>query len=265
MVLGYDEPRPTKGNYKDFLDKLVGRLRSDRLNGLSLMVYGSYVRNDFVPGRSDIDAVLTFPYDVVIPKGLMSLISTCIHYSLDGNNVPFQVCPIDTTTMRDGRFNPFTEDFHNYFQTEGRVLVGPDYRKEMVCLKTKTGEENTLSHNLRKARMALLFVEHDRQDGEQGYRKLLERFNSTLNTASRGSKQILYLVDGRLRKNRFSALAELGHIFPEVDTEPLERIKHLYTHLDELDTLYGNPKEMMRVMNDSVTFFESVIKAYIDR
>ena len=130
----------------------------------------------------------------------------------------------------------------------------------MVCLKIKTGEESTLSHNLRKTRQALLFAEYDRQED---YEKHLFGFNSTLNAVSRGSKQILYLADGKLRKNRFSALDELNRHFPAVNVELLEQIRDLYHQPIKLDVLYKNPDEAIKVWNSAATFFEEVIREYI--
>jgi len=263
MVLGYDQPRPTKENYEDFMTKLIQGLKGLGEDGLSLMIYGSYVREeDLMIGRSDIDAVLTFPYDVVIPKDFMHEVSVVLYEALRENNVPFQVCPLDVATMKDGRFNPFTYDFYDYFQSEGQIVLGPDYRKEMKCLRLKTGEETTLSHNLRKTRIALMFAEQVKQED---YKQFLKKFNTTLNAASRGSKQILYLVDGKLRKNRFSALQELEKYFPDVNLEPLERIRDLYRHVEKLDKLYRNPKELMKVWNSAATFFEEVIREYIHK
>ncbi|MBI2129081.1 nucleotidyltransferase domain-containing protein [Candidatus Woesearchaeota archaeon] len=262
MVLGYNQKRPTAKNYLDFLDRLISGLNRIGDGRLSLMVYGSFVRGDYTPGRSDIDAVLTFPHDVVIDKEFVHEISVVLHKALERNNVPFQVSPLDVTIMRDGTFNSFTDEFYNYFQSEGRVVVGPDYRTEMTCLRTKSGEENTLSHNLRKTRQALLFSEHDRKED---YEKFLERFDGSLNAASRGSKQILYLIDGELRKNRFSALKELPRHFPAVNVEPLEQIRDLYHNTKKLDKLYRRPDEAMRVWNSAVTFFEEVIREYIKK
>ena len=91
-----------------------------------------------------------------------------------------------------------------------------------------------------------------------------ERFNKTLDATSRASKQVLSMVDGNLRKNRFSALEELSKVFPDLNTEPLIRIKSLYQNLMDLDRLYKKPEELTIVWNSSVTFFESLIKSYID-
>ena len=83
MVFGYNERRPRKEDYEAFVDKfskgleqISGSMPNDEL---SLMLYGSYVRGDYVPGRSGIDAVLIFPDDVVTDKTATRKISKLLH------------------------------------------------------------------------------------------------------------------------------------------------------------------------------------------
>lgn len=260
MVLGYDQQRPIEKNYKDFVDGFAKGLEKIGNNKLSWMIYGSYVRKDYEPGRSDIDSVLTFPYDVVIPKDFLNEVSKALYKALKDNNIPFQVTTLDTTTLKDGRFNSFTQDFYDYFETERKIVFGPDYLNEMVCLETKTGEESTLSHNLRKIRNSLLFAEYNKNEDRIVF---VDHFNKTLNAVSRGSKQVLNLVDGEVRKNRFSALKEIPKQFPSINAEPLEKIKYLFQNLEKLDKLYKDTDELMKTWNSSVTFFEEVIREYI--
>jgi len=268
MILGYNRPRPKKENYERFVDELMQRLQKLGDKGLSLMLYGSYVRGDYNPGRSDIDAVLTFPHDVVIDKDFMHEVSIAVHQSSKRKNeisFPlelFQISPLDITTIRDGRFNSYTIDYCDYFNSAGKIVVGPDYRKEMKGLKTKSGETSTISHNLRKIRISLLSAEYNRQED---YEKFLKGFNGALNATSSSSKQVLYLIDGGLRENRFSPLKELSNYLPEVNVEPLERVKKLYHHPTELDSLYKNPDELMKVWNSTASFFEELVRGYIKK
>jgi hypothetical protein len=259
-TLGYDVPRPTRDDYDRFKEFLVRGLQDLDIEGLGLMAYGSSVRPDFTPGRSDIDTVLTFPADVVIDKEDMRSVSRVIHIALTPAYVPFQVCPIDTTTMRTAKLNVLTDDFGIYFETEGSILLGPDYRNEMRYAKLKSGEESAISHNLRKARIALLFAEYH-QSEDPG--KFVSDFESILNTVSRGSKQVIGLADNVFRKNRFAALEGIRSIFPGVDPEPLERIKGLFTEPRRLDPLFHKPEEMRIIAEESLTFLEEVIRAYI--
>src|SRR3989344_448128 len=121
MILGYNKSRPTEKNYKNFMDKFVGGLEELSINGLSLMIYGSYVRGDYNPGRSDIDAVMTFSDDVIINKQNLGQVARILNYALKDNNIPFQVSVNDLITMKDGRFNSFTDDFYDYFKLEGQT------------------------------------------------------------------------------------------------------------------------------------------------
>jgi len=266
MVLGHDEQRPTEKNYLDFMERLVNGLENLGDNKLSLMLYGSYIRNDKDIGRSDIDSVLIFPNEVIIDKKSLCNVSKVLCESLQEKNHMmrnlFQVAPLDIATMSDGRFNSFTDNFCDYFKSEGEIVFGEDYRDEMICLSKKTGIESAISHNLRKNRQSLLFSEYDKI---KDYKRFLEGFLGTLNAVSRGSKEILFLDDGALRRNRFSALKELPKYFPNLDIDPLERIKDLYDHPENLDKLYKNPVEVIKFWNISLTFFEQVIKSYIEK
>ncbi|MBI4116869.1 nucleotidyltransferase domain-containing protein [Candidatus Pacearchaeota archaeon] len=261
MVLGYDEPRPTRKNYDSFLERLVAGLEKLNNPEICLMLYGSYVREDFVPGRSDIDGVLIFPRDVIIGKSVMRYLSKTIANAQRGNNVPIQITPTDLRTMSDGRFNSYEENFKNYFKEEGKIIFGHDYRDRFRFEPPSISEQTPLRFNLRKSRIGLLHSEYDK---EKNYGKFLENLNKAMNAASRGSKQILFLMDGKLRKNRFSALDEIRNIFPQVDTKPLKRIKDIYDNPRKLDGVYKSPIQATRLFYNSVTFFEEMIKAYLD-
>ena len=263
MILGYNQPRPTEKEYHNFLDRLITGLETLGNNELSLMVWGSYPRGDYNPGRSDIDAILFFPYDVVVDKEFLKECSTVLKNSLKGNELMrelFQVTPLDTGIMKDGRFNSFTNDFREYFNLEGKIILGPDYRKKIVYLNKKTGEQASISHNIRKIRQSLLFSEFDI---ESNYEQFLRGLNSSLNAVSRGSKQILYLADGKLRVNRFSALEELSDFFPRINIKPLEKIKDLFNNPKRLDKVYLSSQEALNLWVSSVTFLEELIKEYI--
>lgn len=262
MILGYNEERPKEQNYQDLVEKLRTGLKNLGNQEISLMLYGSFVRGDYVPGRSDIDAVLVFPDKVIIEKKRLNAVSKILAEAQKGNNIPFQVTVTDLTTMQEGRFNSFDPNFQAYFSEEGRIIFGPDYKKQFTYSIAIHSDQNALRFNLRKSRLGLLLFEHDK---EADYERLLERFNKTLDATSRASKQILTMVDGNLRKNRFSALEELSKAFPDLDTEPLEKIKRIYYNLRDLDRLYKNPNSLIAVWNDSVTFFESLIKSYLGK
>ena len=225
------------------------------------MIYGSYVRKDFVSGRSDIDGVLVFQRDVVIGKSVMKYLSKAIANAQKGNNVPIQITPVDLRTMSDGRFTSYNPSFEDYFKEEGKILFGPDYREKFRFEMPTMPDQGDVTENLWKSRGSLFLSEWNQQ---KDYNEFLNELKKTLDKVSRGSKQILFMMDGNLRLNRFSALDEINNFFPQVNTKPLRRIKDIYTNLKKLDRVYQNKREATKLFYSSVTFFEEMIKAYLD-
>ncbi|MBT4446461.1 hypothetical protein HOA92_02975 [archaeon] len=261
MTFGYDEARPTKEQYDRFVENFSQRLEKSNINGLSLMIYGSYLRpKDFNPGRSDIDAVLIFPGGVEINKQDLSEVGKMLANVLEPQRIPFQVTTTDLKTMIDGRFNSYNPSFKDYFTNEGKVIVGPDYRLSFNYNPMKFSDHSSLVFNLRKSRQGLLFASYDR---EKDYSKFIQRFNKSLDAVTRGSKQVLSLIDKKVRSTRFSAIDEIGNIFPEVNFEQLEILSRLYKNPELLDEIYRNPNEVQKTWENSLTFLEQLIDAYI--
>ena len=261
MALGYDESRPKAENYSSFLEKFVSGLEKIGNKELSFMIYGSYVRGESDFGRSDIDALLIFPNDVVTDKEEMSKISELVAFAQRKNKIPLELTPVDLRTMSDGRFNSYDPSFERYFVSEGKILFGPDYKNNFRFELPKMPDQESVKTNLWMSRRALIMSEWQRQ---LHYTKFLDGFDTTLRKASRASKQILGMMDGKLRLNRFSALEEIEKIFPQVDSSPLKKIRHLFKNLDELDKIYKHPDEVIEIWKSSVTFFEQIIKVYLD-
>jgi hypothetical protein len=260
MILGYNQARPKKQDYEEFEKKLVSGISGLNIDGLSLMLYGSYVRGDSDFGRSDIDAVLIFPDKYVINKENLHKASVVVHEALKGKNVPFQVTVTDIETMRDGRFNSYDDTFEPYFKEEARI-TGKDYRPEIKYELPTMNEQSAVRFNLRKIRTGLLFAEHDKNED---YDAFLSKFNKSLDAVSRGSKQIVYFVDGVMRKNRFSGIDAVRETFPNVYVDTLLKIKRLYKNHEQLDAIYKKPDKALELWNSAATFFEEMIKAYIE-
>lgn len=262
MLLGYNQKRPTTEDYAVFEHIFVAGLRSLSIDGLSLLVYGSYVRGEAVYGRSDIDAVLIFPDDVVIQKENLAACGNMLAATLETSFVPFQVTPTDVGTLADGRFSTFTDDFEDYFSKdlEVKIAVGKDYRSLMMYDAEKSGMLQAAAFNLRKSRVGLLFasyfLKHD-------YEQFLRSFNKSLDSTARAGKCLLYLLDGDLRTNKFAMLPTLCSVFPSVDFQPLEQIQELYGEPSKLDALYHKPDEVLTLWNSSLTLYETMIKEYI--
>jgi hypothetical protein len=265
LVPGYNCERPTQKNYDGFVTEFTRGLEDLQIDGLSLMLYGSYLRpQDFVAGRSDIDAVLIFPDNVVIDKTNFHRASIVLANALEGNNISFQVGVCDLSTLRDGRFNTYDPSFDGYFDNEAQIF-GTDYRNQMKFILPDMPQQCSVSTNLRKTRNGLLFAQHCLRSGKTGYEEFLGRFNKSLQAISRSSKQVVSFVTGEFGNYRFSGVDEIREYFPDVNLDPLLEIKRLYENLDELDALCKSPDEVFHLWNKATTFMEKLIKAYMEK
>jgi len=260
MVLGYDEPRPSKQEYFEVERKLVDALRSFESEGLSLMSYGSFSRGEAVYGESDNDKILMFPHDFVIDKKFMHEISLVFNSVLKCTTVPLQISPLDFGTARDGRFNSFGINWDNHLREKAKIEFGPDYRNEIKYLDPKESLIHTISHNLRKNRIGLIFSEFYRNNAGLKYR---EKFHSSLKGITSNLKHLLTSIDGKVRENRFSTIESLSLQFPLIDISPLKETKELFQNPLKLDRVYQDEREIRRIWEENSTFFEQIIKEYV--
>jgi hypothetical protein len=262
-MFGYDKPWPAKENYDGLLEQVVKGLERLGNKRNSFMIYGSSARRDvdFVPGRSDIDALLVFDYDVVIAKEEFMAVSRILADALIKHPVNLQLTAQDTTTMNDGRLFTFGTSFKEYFKQEGKVLFGPDYREGMNFIEEKPEVTSTLAFNLRKVRQQLLMSTYDIQ---QQYQIFVKNFGKALGTIADISKKVVYLAKGDLIASRFGSINDLINLYPAINVEPLLKIKHLFHDLEELSALYKGPTDyMVDFWTQALTCYEAVIKEFI--
>lgn len=256
----YDLLSATKENYDSFVEKLVSGLKNLRHDGLSLMLHGSYMRGNYIPGVSDIDALLVFPEDVVTDKEKVSEISVVIANALRDNPVDFQVCPLDATIIKNPPFHSLGESWKGYLETSSELVLGPDYRPEFRFMYNVPVEAGTVAHNLRKTRKSILLAEHNKEYNPE---KFFRDFMTTLRAVSSCSKQFYFLLKRNLKQERFSGIETLKEILPGLDTEPLERIKRVYSSQKELRRFREFPGDMTHFWHYSLTFLEEQVRQFI--
>jgi predicted nucleotidyltransferase len=262
MVYGFNEQRPRRETYDSFVNEFSAGLEEINIEGLSLMLYGSYARGTHIIGRSDIDAVLIFADDCVINKKDLRKVSRELSMALTQYKIPFQVTPSDLTTMKEGRFNSYDETFREYFMNERKIILGPDYVPEFEYKSTPYPEQAKLNFNLRKARQGLLFSEYYK---EKDYMTFLDKFNKSLEAIARSPKQLLQTLDQKLRIHKFTVTEELKEKFPGINLIQMEIIRDHQRNPELLDKLYKDPEQVTKIWEDSLTFLEELVKIYIKK
>lgn len=260
MVIGYDEERPKAEEYALVEKRLKRRLRKSGIEGLSLMLYGSYARGDYTPGLSDMDGIMIFPDDVVLDKNIFYDTAGIVCGAMHGTNVRLDITPTDLAIMRDGRFNSYAPPFARAFAKDGKVIVGPDYRNEISFELPDKIYQNEVREVLRKTRENFLMSVYSMKRNYTGF---VDNFQKSLNGISNCSRRMAHMVDGKDREGRFEAVEFLSEVFPEFHYGPLKWIEFLFEKPSELDTVYNDPKGIKRIWGNSLTALEEMIKGYI--
>lgn len=259
MVWGFDEPRPMREQYDECISGLVRSLDGIGNRNISFFVFGSFLRNDFVVGRSDVDCMLCFPDDVVINKN--ELMHVARAYA-DASCHPLQATICDVCTMRDGRFSSYNVSFKSYFRTEGRSFFGPNYTSEFCYTHLNHSESEALRYNLRKVRQGL-FEAPRMMRKEAVYLEFLQRFKKALDAVTRGSKQLYFAKTGDFEASRFSALAKIEREFPGTDVSVLERLRWYYDHPKQMDVVYRNGNVALELWISATNCFEQMVRGFI--
>lgn len=260
MLSGYNNSRPTKDQYEDFEGKFVDGLSNLGIEGLSLILYGSYIRGTYIPGRSDIDAWLIMPDEYEIDKKNLLSCAEVLNDAQVGNHIPIQFSVSDLGTARDGRFSAYGKDFEEYFKEEGKILLGPNYLPQFRFDRSKESVLHTSSYNLRKSRQRLLYSRYLQETDPE---KFISAFQNSIEVATNCAKHIVYMIDGRLIPDRFSSMRRIKEEFPNTQFEVVDEIRRILGNVEELDSIYQNPDKMRLLWIRALGFQERLIGDYI--
>ncbi|MDP3728902.1 MAG: hypothetical protein Q8R18_05645 [bacterium] len=256
MIPGYNAPRASAKQYEDFLEILVKGLSGLQDEDISFMIYGSYAGGRAQHGRSDIDACLLVPGEVVTNKSVLDAAALVVASAQRDNTIPFQVAVSDWILFADERFSPYMHNFKEYFE-QGRVLVGRDPRETLTKETYRDEVFVSLAFNLRKARTGILLSYYHE---EQDYEKLVKDFQKIIDSSLRAGTQLLRMRDGIARSEKFSGM-NINDIY-QVNISCLEEVRWLYKDLSRLDEIYLKPERMRNMMVRSTTCFETMIQEY---
>lgn len=252
----------TKENYERFLDKFTHGLKGMDYPGLSFMGYGSVFRNKYTPGISDIDGILVFPENIVTDKSRLREVSDIIAFALEHNPIVFQLFPTDKGIIKYPLFNALGSAWEGYLPNETKIILGPDYRPEMKCRDQIPPEAHSIAWNLKKTRTKFLFARYN-QDTD--YDRFFKGFMSALKSPTSFPKYMHYLMTGKFVADRFSTIDFLKETLPNLDVEPLQKIKKVYSNADYLKKLRDKPEEIIDFWEEIITFFESAIKEFVKK
>lgn len=250
---------PTRENYEEFAHSLIRGI-SNLDDGMSLLVYGSFARDDYTPGRSDIDAILVLP-NIISDKRSLKSISKIYTEAQQGNHVPFQLTVTDKVSLQDGRLNPYMADFEKYLKSDAVLLVGDNPLRHMNCLHAKDGILTTLTFNFRKARSNLCQFDFELEENPRSFFKY---YVKALDACVNASRKIPQLMTGEPVRGKFEGKLMLPELFPTLDLTILNKLEFLFSDAIRLQSCAKEAEHMRLIWEDSLTFFEELVQAYIE-
>jgi len=260
-MMKYKKYRPSKKEYDGFIEYLVEEI-SKKQPKTCFYIYGSYARGDYTIGRSDIDGGIILDSDVITNKTKVMELAKIIKESLEQNRITPQINLLDRKTNQDGRFMSYTSDYTNYFKEQAKVLSGPNYIDEMHGLESKPSVLNRTAFNFRKIRNGLLYSLDNLETDDK---KFVEDFEKSLDAVAGLPKNLVMMVDGKLIPDKFKSVERIKEIFPDVDYGTLEYVTYLLKNPKEIDDLFNDSQEVLRVWQEALTSFEELVKAFIDK
>lgn len=243
-----------KEDYDKSLEYFGQALR-DLEEDLCVFIYGSYLRDDFVPGRSDLDGGIIVQSDVVIPRNIYSELSRSfleVAKKFEGVQLNFNL--LDFSTSQDGRFLSYTDDYTDYIKGHGRVVFGENYLDCLNGLNYRYSVLESIAFNLRKVRNhALRFDSYTPQEFRGA-------FNTTLKTLADMPKKLVHIRNGSLILGN-SSVNKLGEILPDYDLSIVSRISNARKDVGTYNELFGDKDFYW----DCITATEEMIKCYLLR
>ena len=252
---------PVKRDYSNFLRFISNEVK--KIPGVGFYVYGSSQREDFVPGRSDLDGFFVFDDNFVVDKNKLMKLSEIYNRGLIASNVniPLQFNVLDKGSLEDGRFVSYSKSYLDLFNCgHMKHFSGENLFSNNFSYNYKHSTLSSISHNLAKVRQGFLSLENLIHSND--FRAVHKLFHSSLNKLSQLPKQVGELIQGEVIEEKNSSLISfLGH-FPEYNASVVKEVNSIMYN-PEKHTLFGF--DLQQDLDFSLNALSEVEKMYVEK
>lgn len=251
---------PTKEDYKKFIDKLAKGF-SKEFPCDCFYLYGSFLREDFCSGISDVDGGFVFSNNVVLPRekieGLSRLLSSSGINKIGVENVQFNL--LDSKTSIDGRFLSYGNSYVPYLKQCIKIPAGINLVEGFNSVGYKNEILSALSMSLRKVRNFVLMQDFIEE------RARVKGAKSCVKSLWDAPKRLLEISGKEFNYERRSATERFCGLFPNYDADYLKEV----LKFRKLPLAYQLACESAS-MGKEVSFnclnaFERMIKCYLEK
>jgi hypothetical protein len=252
---------PTQIDYENFLKEFSDELKS--IKGVSFFIYGSHLRNDFVPGVSDIDGFLVLDDDFVTNKNSIKSLASSLSNALKKSNtsIKAQFNVLDKGIALDGRFLAYSRDYVDFFKKNAVRRFGKYNLENMNGFDYKNSELISISHNLHKVRQGFLYNNFNYYSNKKDFYE--GDIKSPLKKLVQLPKQLINLLEGRLIEDKEESLNEFLKRFTNYSGSFVRGVNALMKDPLKYED-FLNEEGSFNFSLDCLSEMEKMIKVYVE-
>ena len=253
---------PTSIDYETFLKEFSDG--SKHIKGVTFFVYGSQLRDDFVPGVSDIDGFLVLDDDFITNKNSIKSLARILSDSLKESNtrIKTQFNILDKGIALDGRFLAYSKNYVDFFKKSAVRIFGKYNLDNMNGFDFKNSELTSISHNLHKVRQGFLYNDFNhylkKQDFYDG------DLTSPLKKLAQLPKQLINLAEGKLYEDKDKSLNVFLEKFPKYNGSFASDVNRLMKDSVKYESFLGE-EGCVSFSSDCLTEMEKMIQMYVEK
>lgn len=255
-----------KGEYEDAVAIIKDAIENETNKDVSFLVYGSFLDSRLMPGISDIDCVLFFWHDFVLPTDSIIRLSEALREGF--SHVRFDLgwfldaSIIDAGNARDGRFIPYNDNFSKIFDPvdgDSKLICGKFFVKEMSPVTLVDPVEARIAFNLQALRTYLIFGRCNQKfiNGVNPYREL--KIFSQVRSLGRKVMQLIEPDNMEVLKDKKKAFCALKKNCPNIDCGALDEIEKMFQDRNEVIDIIMST-ETRDILAGALTCYEQVVR-----
>ena len=212
---------PTLVDYENFLREFSDELKPIR--GVSFFIYGSHLREDFVPGVSDLDGFIVLDDFFVTDKNTIEKLASSLDSSLrkSNTNIKTQFNVFDKGIAHDGRFLAYSKSYVDSLKSNAVKKFGKYELENMNGFDYKNPELTSIANNLNDVRKGFLYNNFNYYSQKREFYE--KDMKSPLKKLTQLPKQLINLSTGILFEDKDESFNEFLKEFPKYYDDSLVR------------------------------------------
>jgi len=249
-------------DYEIFLREFSDELKS--IKGVSFFIYGSHLREDFVPGVSDLDGFLVLDDFFVTDKDAIGKLASSLDSSLRKSNIKIKTKfnILDKGIALDGRFLTYSKNYVDYLKSNAVRKFGKYELKNMNGFDYKNPELTSIANNLNDVRKGFLYNNFNYYSQKRDFYE--KDIKSPLKKLAQLPKQLINLSEGKLIEDKEEALNKFLKEFPNYNGYFVKDVNKLMKDSVKYEA-FLDEDGCVSFSLDCLSEMERMIKVYIEK